>query len=306
MRVAVIGTGGIGGPLGASLARAGQDVTFVARGAHLAAIRRNGLRITGDRGESLVAPAQATDDPAAIGPVDLVLFCVKLWDVEAAGSAIRPLIGSDTAVIPLQNGVDASERLIPILGSGAVMGGVAVVTGTIVEPGVVRQFGTHHRISFGELDGRQTARGERIRQACIAAGIDATLSPDIQRLRWEKFILLAAASAVCAAARSAIGTLRNDPAVWPLFEAAMHEVVAVGTATGIRFAADVLAPWRAFLLGVPDDWMPSMTQDLLAGRRLELPWLAGRVVALAAQFGVDVPVLRTLHAVLKPYADGRA
>src|ERR1700732_263405 len=145
MRIAVIGTGGIGGPYGASLARAGADVTFVARGAHLAAMRENGLRIEGDRGETLGRPAHGTDDIAAIGPVDAVLMCVKLWDVESAGQQIRPIVGHETAVIPLQNGVDAAERLIPILGREAVMGGTAFVTGSIVMPGVVRQTGTYQR-----------------------------------------------------------------------------------------------------------------------------------------------------------------
>ena len=151
MRIAIVGTGGIGAPLGASLAAAGQDVVFLARGAHLAAMRTNGLRVEGDRGETVVHPVEATDDPAAIGPVDLVLFCVKLWDVETAGNHARPLIGSETVVIPLQNGVDASERLAPILGAAHVLGGVALVTGSIVAPGVVRQTGTHHGIVLGEL-----------------------------------------------------------------------------------------------------------------------------------------------------------
>jgi 2-dehydropantoate 2-reductase len=304
MRIAVIGAGGIGAPLGASFAQAGHDVTFIARGAHLAAMRSDGLRIGGDRGETLIDPVQATDDPAAIGPVDVVLFCVKLWDVESAGQAIRPLIGPDTAVIPLQNGVDASERLIPILGAGHVMGGVAMVTGTIVAPGVVRQSGTHHRMTFGELDGRVPARAEAIRDAGVAAGIDAILAPDIQRARWEKFIALVASATICAAARSAIGPLRADPEIWPLFERGMAEVVAVGRARGVAFPGDVLEPWKKFLAGVPDNWTPSMAVDLKAGRRLELPWLTGSLVGLAREHGVAVPVLGTLYGVLKPFAMG--
>ena len=150
MRIAVIGTGGIGGPYGASLAKAGADVTFVARGAHLAAMRANGLRIEGDRGETHIRPAQATDDIAGIGTVDLVLFCVKLWDVESAGEQLRAVIGAGTAVVPLQNGIDAAERLIPILGVEAVMGGVAFVTGTIAAPGIIRQTGAYQRMTFGE------------------------------------------------------------------------------------------------------------------------------------------------------------
>src|ERR1700712_4723352 len=142
MRIAVIGAGGVGGAFGAALAKAGADVTFVARGAHLAAMREHGLRVVGPRGDIHLSPTQATDDPASIGVVDLVLFCVKLWDVETAGAAIRPLIGPETAVIPLQNGIDASERLSPILGDGPVMGGVAQISATIAEPGVIRQTGT--------------------------------------------------------------------------------------------------------------------------------------------------------------------
>lgn len=306
MRVAIMGTGGIGGPLGASLAQAGNDVTFIARGAHLAAMRANGLRIEGDRGETIVRPVQATDDPATIGVVDLVLFCVKLWDVEAAGEQLRPLMGADTAVIPLQNGVDASERLLPILGAGHVLGGVAVVTGSIVAPGVVRQSGTHHRFMFGELDGRVTPRLEGIRDACKAAGIDAVLSDNIQRARWDKFIALVATSGLCALARRPIGDLRDDPDIAPLFEDAMQEVVAVGQACGVQFAADVLDPWRAFIRGVPPDWTPSMAVGLRAGHRLELPWLSGKVVQLGAEHGVATPVNRVVYAALKPYANGTA
>ncbi len=304
MRVAVVGAGGIGAPLGASLALAGEDVTFIARGSHLAAMRVNGLKIEGDRGESLVRPVRATDDPATVGPVDLVLFCVKLWDIESAGEQIRPLMGPDTAIVPLQNGVDASERLIPIVGAAHVLGGVAVVTGSIVAPGVVRQSGRHHRIVFGELDGRITPRCEAIRNACEAAGIDAELSGDIQRARWEKFIVLVAASGVCAVSRLPIGPLRDDPDIAPLLEEAMEEVVAVGTACGVRFPRNVLDPWRALLRSVPADWIPSMAADIRSGRRLELAWLGGKLVELAAAHGVPVPVNRTISAVLKPHARG--
>src|SRR5437763_8026316 len=162
MRIAVIGAGGIGGIYGASLAKAGADVTFVCRGAHLAAIRANGLRVEGDRGETLVKPAQASDDPAGIGVVDYAILCVKLWDVESAGAAIEPIVGPETAVIPQQNGVDAHERRIPILGREAVMGGAAWVTGSIVAPGVVRQTGTYQRLIYGELDGSMSERGRRL------------------------------------------------------------------------------------------------------------------------------------------------
>src|SRR5262245_2481248 len=159
MRIAVIGAGGVGGAFGAALAKAGADVTFVARGAHLAAMRTRGLSVLGPRGDIHLSPAQATDAPAGIGPVDCVLVCVKLWDVESAGAAIRPLVGPQTAVIPLQNGIDASDRLIPILGRESVMGGVAQISATIAEPGVIRQTGAFMRLLFGELDGRPSQRG---------------------------------------------------------------------------------------------------------------------------------------------------
>jgi len=304
MRIAVVGAGGIGAPLGASLATAGHEVNFIARGAHLAAMRANGLRIEGDRGETLVRPVQASDDPATIGPVDVVLFCVKLWDVESAGAQIRPLIGGETAVIPLQNGIDASERLMPILGAPHVLGGVAVITGSIVAPGVVRQSGKHHRVTFGELDGRITPRAERIRDACQAAGIEIALSTDILRARWEKFIALVATSGLCALTRRSIGPLRDDPDISPLFEEAMQEVVDVGRASGVAFPPEVLDPWRAFIRGVPPDWTPSMAVDLRAGNRLELPWLAGKVVQIGREKGVPTPVNRMVYVALKPYANG--
>ncbi len=304
MRIAIIGTGGIGAPLGASLATAGEDVTFLARGAHLAAMRDNGLRIEGDRGETIVRPVQATDDPATIGPVDLVLFCVKLWDVESVGEQIRPLIGSGTAVIPLQNGVDASERLVPILGTSHVLGGVAKVTGSIVAPGVIRQSGKHHGIAFGELDGRIQPRTERIRDVCQASGIESELSSDIQADRWWKFVGLVAFSGLCALIRRPVGDLRNDPDIAPLIDDAMREVIDVGRACGVQLAPDALETWRAFVRGVPSNLTPSMAVDLNSGNRLELPWLAGKVVELGKGRGVPTPVNRVVFAALKPYVNG--
>ncbi len=171
MRIAVIGAGGVGGAFGVALAKAGADVTFVARGAHLAAMKSNGLKIQGGRGESHLVPTRATDNPADIGAVDIVLFCVKLWDVESAGEHIKPLIGTDTAVIPLQNGIDAAERLIPILGDKAVMGGVAQISASIIAPGVIQQVGTFMRMIFGELDGRRSERAEAFLSLCQKAGL---------------------------------------------------------------------------------------------------------------------------------------
>jgi 2-dehydropantoate 2-reductase len=305
MRIAVIGAGGVGGAFGGALAKAGADVTFVARGAHLQAMRKNGLRIEGGRGETIVSPAQATDDPATIGPVDFVLFCVKLWDVESAGEAIKPLVGPTTAVIPLQNGIDSSERLIPILGAQAVMGGVAQISATIAEPGVVRQVGTFMRLIFGELEGGKSARGEAFLALCQKAGFDATHSDQIMTELWMKFILLATNAAMTAATRTPLGILRDDPDIFPLFARASAEVAAVGRARGVKLPDDAVERTVGFTRNSPPTMMASMAHDLIRGNRIELPWLSGKVVALGRELGVPTPVHEVLYAVLKPFVNGK-
>ncbi|HYZ22536.1 MAG TPA: 2-dehydropantoate 2-reductase [Rhodopila sp.] len=304
MRIAVIGTGGVGGAFGAALAKSGAEVTFVARGAHLAAIRQNGLRIEGGRGEMLIKPAQATDDPASIGPVDYVLFSVKLWDVEAAGAQIRSIIGPGTAVIPLQNGIDAAERLIPILGAQAVMGGVAQISATIAEPGVIRQVGTFMGLIFGELEGGKSARGEAFLAQCQKAGFNAVHSSSIRADLWQKFILLATNSAFTAATRTPIGRLRDDPDIAPLIRRAAQEVVAVGQAKGVAIPDDAAEKAWGFTQNLPPTMMASMANDLIRGGRIELPWLSGKVVALGRELGVPTPVHEVLYAVLKPFVMG--
>jgi 2-dehydropantoate 2-reductase len=304
MRVAVIGAGGVGGAFGAAMAKAGADVTFVARGAHLAAMRSKGLRIEGGRGETILSPAQATDDPGSIGPVDFVMFCVKLWDVESAGEAIRPLVGPSTAVIPFQNGIDAPERLVPILGRQAVMGGVAQISATIAEPGVIRQTGTFMRLIFGELDGGLSARGDAFLALCQKAGFDATNSPRIQTDLWQKFILLATNAGFTAATRSSIGKLREDPDTMILLAQAMAEVAAVGRARGVSLPDDVVEKTMAGIAGMPAPMMASMAHDLIRGNRIELPWLSGKVVALGKEFSVPTPVHAVLNAVLRPFVNG--
>jgi 2-dehydropantoate 2-reductase len=304
MRIAVVGTGGIGGPYGASLAKAGADVTFVARGAHLEAMRENGLRVEGDRGDTHIRPAQATDDIAGIGTVDFVLFCVKLWDVEGVGQQLRAITGPETAVVPLQNGVDAAERLIPILGHQAVMGGTAYVTGNIAAPGVIRQTGTYQRMTFGELDGRLSERGRRLRDLCGAAGFEGVLSPDIRVPLWEKFILLVPAAGLNALTRLPLGKWREDSDLLALYEAALHETVAVGRADGVRLAPDSVERARAMMWSMPPYLMTSMATDLLRGNRLELPWFSGKVVELGVRHGIPTPVNGFIYAALKPYING--
>jgi 2-dehydropantoate 2-reductase len=304
MRIAVIGAGGVGGGFGAALAKAGADVTFLARGAHLAAMRENGLRVEGDRGETLIHPVQATDDPAAIGPVDIVLFCVKLWDVESTGEQIKPLIGPDTGVIPLQNGIDAGDRLIPILGAAHVMAGTVAISATIARPGVIRQTGTFMSMAFGERDGGKSRRAEAFRALCETAGFGVLLSDNIAVPIWQKFILLTAMSGGTAITRLPIGKLRDDPDVFSLFENVMRETAAVGRAEGVVLPADVVEKQIASVKSLPPGGVASMAVDLSRGNRLELPWLAGKVVELGREHGIPTPANATIFAALKPYANG--
>ena len=304
MRIAVVGAGGVGGGFGVALAKAGADVTFIARGAHLAAMKSHGLKVQGGRGESHLVPTQATDNPADIGKVDFVLFCVKQWDVESAGHHIKPLIGPNTAVIPLQNGVDAAERLIPILGANAVMGGVAQISASIIGPGLINQVGTFMRMIFGELDGKRSKRGEELLALCLKAGFDATLSDQIQTELWMKFIPLATNASMTAATRLPIGKLRDDPDIKAIFLACITEVIDVGRAKGIALPADALGKTLDFLGHAPPAMKASMALDLERGNRLELPWLSGKVVELGRELGVPTPTHDILYALLKPYIMG--
>jgi 2-dehydropantoate 2-reductase len=304
MRIAVVGAGGVGGGFGAALAKAGGDVTFIARGAHLAAMKSQGLKIEGGRGETHVVPTQATDDPRTVGKVDVVLFCVKLWDVESAGEHIKPLVGPGTAVIPLQNGIDAADRLLPILGRDAVMGGVAQISASIVKPGVIHQVGTFMRMIFGELDGKISKRGEALLALCQKAGFDATLSQQILTDLWMKFILLATNASITAATRQPLGKLRDDPDTHATIVAAVREVYAIGRAKGIALPADAVEKVLEFIGHAPPAMKASMALDLERGNRLELPWLGGKVVALGRELGVPTPVHSTMYAVLKPYTMG--
>jgi 2-dehydropantoate 2-reductase len=267
-------------------------------------MKSNGLRIEGGRGETHLVPTQATDDPKTVGPVDYVLFCVKLWDVESAGEHIKPLVGPDTAVIPLQNGIDAPERLLPILGPKAVMGGVAQISASIVEPGVVRQVGTFMRMLFGELDGSRSKRGEALLAMCQKAGFDVVLSDQILTELWMKFILLATNASLIALVRQPIGKVRDDPDMQAQWVAAYNEVIAVGKARGIKLPADALDKMLAFNASAPPAMKPSMVLDLERGNRIELPWLGGKVVELGRQLGVPTPAHALMYAALKPYVMG--
>ena len=306
MRIAVVGAGGVGGGFGAALAKAGADVTFIARGAHLAAMKSAGLKVLSPRGDTHLAPTKATDNPADIGTVDIVLFCVKLWDVESAGERIKPLIGQNTAVIPLQNGVDAHERLIPILGAKAVMCGVAQISASITAPGTITQVGTFMRMVFGELDGKKSKRAEDLLALCQKAGFEATLSEAILTDLWMKFILLASNAGMMALSRQPIGTLRDEPDFRPIFISAYREVADVGRAKGIALPPDAVERILELTKHFPPGMKASMALDLDRGNRLEVPWLSGKVAELGRQFGVPTPTHSMMHAMLKPYVMGAA
>lgn len=306
MKIAIMGAGGVGGYFGAKLAQSGADVTFIARGAHGAAIREKGLWVYSPNGDVLVQPAKAVSDPAMIGKVDVVMFCVKLWDVESAAEACKPLIGPDTAVICFQNGVDAEERVTAILGADHAVGGVAAIAALIEGPGAIRHTGTMAWLKYGELDGRASPRLEAFDTACKKAGFEASLSPDITVDIWRKFAFLAPFAGATGATRMPIGPILADTDTRRLFADLIAETVAVGRAKGARLEDGIEGKQLAFAEGLPAEMKASMLGDLERGNRLELPWLTGAVVRLGRELGVPTPVSDTVYAVLKLHAEGRS
>jgi 2-dehydropantoate 2-reductase len=303
MRIAIIGAGGVGGYFGARLAQAGEDVHFVARGAQLAALRERGLTVRRDGGDFVVREVTATDDPASIGPVDAALVAVKLWDTEGAARATRPLLGPDTAVVSLQNGVRRDETLRAELGSAHVLGGVSYISAFIESPGVIRQVGAMQKIVIGEYDGTRSPRAVALHAALERAGIDAVLIDAIARAIWEKFVFLATLAGVTSATRMPIGAIRANPATRALFRDALAEVVAIAHAEGVALADDFVDGRMAFADGLPATMTSSMHGDLEHRRRLELEWLSGDVVARGKKLGVPTPVHRALHDILILHAN---
>ena len=303
-RFAIMGSGGVGGYFGARLAAAGADVTFIARGAHLDAIRDHGLQIISPLGDVTVQPAKATDRPDDIGPVDVVLFVTKLWDTETAGAACRPLMGADTAVVSLQNGVDAEDDLATTLGSSHVMGGVSQIAAVIERPGVIRHNGDFATVIFGERDGVITPRAEALRDALVGAGIKAILSPNIDKAIWQKFIMLVGLSALTTVTGQTIGPIRDNPETHTLLEQVMGETAAVARARGIDDGDDILAKALGFVDGLPATMTSSMAGDRERGNRLELDWLSGAVVRIGAELGVLTPANQSIVDTLNGDAGG--
>jgi 2-dehydropantoate 2-reductase len=303
MKLAVMGSGAIGGYIGARLAAVGAEVTFVARGAHLAAIRAHGLSVQSPLGDLRIAPAAATDAPATVGVVDLVLLGTKLYDVEAAAATLAPMVGPETAIVCLQNGIDAGEIVARRYGPRQVMGAVVMINGEITAPGVIRH-NALNRLTVGELDGGVSVRLTRLVALATRAGIETVSSPDIRLEIWRKFLLLAPMAALSAMTRVPLARIHAHPETWGLAEEGMREVVAVAQAQGVALGEEDVQRTMAFVRGMPATWRASLAVDLEQGRRLEIDWLAGAVVRLGRAAGLQTPFHRVALGILKPHAAG--
>jgi 2-dehydropantoate 2-reductase len=307
MKIAIMGSGGLGGLYGGRLAHAGYDVSFVARGSHLDAIRRDGLLIESDAHGDLHLPkVPVTDNPATIGVVDYVILAVKLWDTEDAARAIKPIVGPKTAVLSLQNGVLKDDVLRRAFGEDAVMGGVAYVATHIARPGVIRQTGPMQRFILGEYDGRTSPRAQRLLEGLLRAEIQAEVSDDIRRTLWEKYVFLVGLSGTTATMRSTIGPIRENPQTRAFLHDLFRETVAVGRAHNVKLPETYADQRLAFVDTVPATMTSSMHHDLESGNRLEVPWLSGGVVQLGREVRVPTPANRAVWDILALHANGRA
>ena len=301
MRIVIHGAGAVGGYFGARLVEAGEEVVFVARGPQLAALRSGGLRIESIAGDVRLDRVGATDDPASLGKTDAVLVTTKTWQVEAAGRALRPLVGRHTVVVPLQNGVEAATQLERSLPAQAVAGGLTRILCALVEPGRIRHRGIDPVIVMGERDGRRTGRCDRLAAALEQApGVSVVVSDDIEAELWHKLLLMASVSGVCSVARVPLGEVRATPPARDLLRRSMEETAAVAAARGVRLPDGVIAASLAFLDGLPRGSIPSMHRDIAAGRPSELEQLSGAVVRLGRECGVATPLHQFMHAALLP------
>lgn len=300
MRIAIVGVGGVGGYFGGRLAQAGADVIFIARGDNLAALRERGLRIESIVGDAWIAPVQATDDPSTVGPVDMVLVATKAWQLDGAIAQMRPLIGPETGVVPLLNGVEASDRLAQAFGDAHALNGVCYIFVARTEPGVVRHSGINPLIVFGERDNRRTARIEALRNWLERAGMRVTIPADIQAEVWRKFVFGATTSGLGAVTRAPMGLLRELPETRPLFVQGMREIVAVAQARGIDLDESAVTAALAQLDSLPYETTASMQRDIMAGRPSELDAQNGAVVRLGAAAGVPTPLHAFIYHALLP------
>ena len=304
MRIGIMGSGGLGGYFGAKLAQGGADVHFIARGRHLEAMRRDGLRIEGPQPVH-VRDVKATEHPAEAGVMDVVMLGVKLWDTEQAIAQMRPMVGPRTAVISFQNGVLKDQYLRAAFDPKQIMGGVGYVATTIESPGVIRQTGPMQRLIFGEFDGSRTERGEALLAACLAGGINAELSTEILREIWQKYVFLVGLSGTTTSMRSTIGPIRANPQARAFLTDVMQEVVSVGRAHGVGLPVDYVNTALQRADTVAPDMTSSMHHDLERGNPLEVRWLSGGVVELGLARNVPTPLNRAIADILSLHAQGR-
>jgi 2-dehydropantoate 2-reductase len=304
MKIAIIGAGGVGGFFGARLQQGGAEVGFVARGAHLDALRRHGLTVESPLGDIHLPRVTVTDSPADLGRADIVWLAVKLWDTDAAIRSMESVVGPDTGIISFQNGVTKDDALRRAFGDAAVMGGVGYVAGNIDRPGVIKQTGTMQRLIFGEYDGRRSARATALLEACVRGGINAELSADVREAIWEKFVFLVGLSGSTTTMRSSIGPIRSNPRSRAFLQELMRETVAVGRAMGVALPADFAEQRIAFIDGLPEQMTSSMHHDLNGGKRLEVSWLSGGVAQLGEAVKVPTPMNRAVWDVLALHEAG--
>jgi 2-dehydropantoate 2-reductase len=305
MKIVVMGSGGVGGYFGARLAAAGNDVTFVARGAHGEAMRKDGLRLDADLGSLHLNPVQVVADARQVAAADAVMFTVKMRDTEAAAESLRGLAAGGASIFTFQNGVESGARLGRIVGPDKVVEGAARIAANIAEPGVIKQIGDFAVLEFGEADGSASPRVGAFHAACTAAGITATVSDNISRTLWAKFAFLAPLSGLTALTRGPIGPVRTTPASRALLGAAVHEAVALGVALNTGLEPEDAARTIKLLDRVPAHMMASMCHDLLAGKPIEIDGLSGAVARLAQEHGVTAPTHAFIAAALSPFRDGR-
>jgi len=304
MRIMVVGAGGVGGYFGARLARGGQQVTVVARGAHLDAIRKEGLRVRSAIEGEYTAAVAAVENVDGLPPADAVLLCVKSFDTEAATAQVRSIVGHETAVLSLQNGVDNEEKIDAVLGPGRALGGAAYVFAAIESPGVIAH-AFAGSVVLGEMDGRATPRAERLRDAFAAAGVPVTLSADIRRVLWEKYLMLTAGAGLTTLTRCPTGVIRDTPETWRMYRLIVEELAALGRASNVALAADAVETTLLNAGKLAPHLYSSMHYDLVHGKRLELEALHGHAVRLGERLGVPTPMVFAVYAALKPHAEGK-
>lgn len=300
MKIAIMGTGGVGGYYGGLLAQQGYEVTFIARGEHLKAIQENGLQVKSVHGDFHVKPAQATDDPAQIGPVDLAIFCTKTYSIEEAAEQIKPLVGSATTILPLQNGIDAADRIGATLGMEHLIGGVTWISSAVEAPGIIKQVSQFRRVVIGELNGQVTSRAQAIHKAFEKTGITAELSENILKVLWTKFVFISTASSLGSLTRLTIGEYRSVPETRVMMTSLMQEVEAVAKAQGVELDEDVVQKSLDFIDNAAPQIKPSMQLDVEAGRRSEIEAMIGVIGRKGRDSGVPTPIADMVYASLLP------